>query len=346
MKSFFTYAYLMPLLKKQIERLQLIHELLQGGGEYSANELVAKVNSMLNIGISRRTLISDMNYLRSKGAPLAARMHKYKYLKPFSFKYLLGEIDANLLINEEVAEKIATSPMDNNSLELFFNLFPFDKTEKKALKHLSRVLNFDLNWQNLENSEFLPLIFEYIQKKQVIELTYVDFAKKKVQDIFHPYLLKEYNGRWYVFGLSENDQKKHEKIRIFQYAVDRIRKLKVADSAKVKYLPNDWWEVNEHFRDMVGVTKYEDKTAQKVIVRVYGATADYLLTKKIHHSQTVIQDEEEFLDVSFFLIDNYEFRSKILALGPNAEILEPEYLREEFQKTIEKMVELYQSNKK
>jgi predicted DNA-binding transcriptional regulator YafY len=92
---------------------------------------------------------------------------------------------------------------------------------------------------------------------------------------------------------------------------------------------------------MVGVTKKEGQKPEQIVIRVYGNSVDYLLTKKIHHSQNQILEEDEYTDFEFFVIDNYEFRSKILALGSNAEVLEPSELRKSFAEITAKMRERY-----
>lgn len=343
----------MPLIKRQLERLQYIHELLQGGGEYSVDELLSKLQSFFEINISRRTLINDMNYLRSKGAPLAARMHKYKYSAHFSFEYVTGGMNVGLVNkmpvptfggikhNNLISFQYKLDSHNTNQFRLGVIQSTIGEPKNTPIEEKSpKLILQDAQPENLFNYEYLSDWLAHIQKKEVIELTYVDFKNKRKHDIFHPYLLKEYNGRWYVYGFSEEDFAKYGKRRIYQYAVDRIRKFEKAES-KYQYVINDWWDSDEHFRDIIGVTKFEDKTAQKIIVRIYEKSIDYLLTKKLHHSQEVVDEGEDYIDLSFFLIDNYEFRSKIFALSANAEILEPEYLREEFKQTIELMMKNY-----
>ena len=54
-----------------------------------------------------------------------------------------------------------------------------------------------------------------------------------------------------------------------------------------------------------------------------------------------MEEEDEYTDFEFTVIDNYEFRSKILALGSNAEVLEPRELRKSFAEITMKMGERY-----
>jgi hypothetical protein len=60
-----------------------------------------------------------------------------------------------------------------------------------------KIISFTKN--PLENSNLLGELFTAISQKQVIELHYYKFSTPDI-DLslnFHPYLLKEYNRRWF-----------------------------------------------------------------------------------------------------------------------------------------------------
>ncbi len=326
------FTYIMPISKNQIERLQYIHELLQNGEEFSSTELLKKIEEKFSEAISRRTLISDMSYLRERGAPLVPRNRKYKYQGSYSFFEVLDSSDI-VLYNElkAIIHKLSGFNKIDTILGQNLNLYLSDG-KKKVL--------FDYAVENLENSQLLPTLLDHILNEDVISIKYVDFADEFFEDTFHPYLLKEYNGRWYLFGLSEKDYQSGIK-RIFQYAIDRIRKFEKVVKPKLPYFKNDWWDVETHFANMVGVTRPEKPEIKRVLVRVFGNSVGYLETKRLHHTQRSINEEDDYTDFEFSLYDNYEFRSKILALGSNAEVLEPSDLRKSFAEITMKMGERY-----
>ena len=55
----------------------------------------------------------------------------------------------------------------------------------------------------LTNIEYLPMLYEAIVNKQVLEIDYKPFGGDLETLIFHPQYLKEYNGRWNLFGHAE-----------------------------------------------------------------------------------------------------------------------------------------------
>lgn len=336
----------MSINKFQFERLNIIHDLLQKEGRYSVDELVTLLKRKLStlkdgegyeIGISRRTLISDIKYLRSKGAPIPERSKKYYYTEPFSFLAVLGANDTALLDElKGIVSKLQTFNKINHLMSA-----NFDEIALRISDPTSKYVLFDNPLENLANQDLLPKFLNYIQNQQVVAIKYRNFQNQTFEDILHPYLLKEYNGRWYVFGLSEKNYAETGIKQIYQYPIDRIRDSNQVMKPVLPYFKNDWWNVEQHFNDMIGVTKKEGQKAGKIVVRVYGNSVDYLQTKKIHHSQNLIEEEDNYSDFEFEVIDNYEFRSKILALGSNTEVLEPENLRKEFREITEKMQERY-----
>jgi predicted DNA-binding transcriptional regulator YafY len=334
----------MSINKLQFERLNIIHDLLQKDGRYSVDELLAELKPKLStlkdgegyeIGISRRTLISDIKYLRSKGAPIPERAKKYFYTKPFSFLKVLGTNDTALL---DELKGIVIKLQAFNKINRLINV-NFDEIALRISDSSSKIVLFDNIEAGLTNFEIIPQLFQSIQNKQVLSIKYVDFKNRRFEDIFHPYLLKEYNGRWYLYGLSEIKYGETGIKTIIQYPIDRIR---IFESiAQKRIIANDWWDYEKHFSEMVGVTKKDGQKPEKIVVRVYGNSVDYLLTKKIHHSQNTLIEEDEYSDFEFLVIDNYEFRSKILALGSNAEVLEPSELRNDLRAIVEEMTNRY-----
>jgi len=91
-------------------------------------------------------------------------------------------------------------------------------------------------------------IFNAIVNKQTLCISYKKFEKESKEYIFHPYFLKQYNNRWFLFGFCEylNDKRP-----VTNLALDRIEQITYAN---IPYVENDTIEFNEYFEDVVGVT--------------------------------------------------------------------------------------------
>ena len=59
--------------------------------------------------------------------------------------------------------------------------------------------------QNFTNIHLLPVFFKAITDKKVLRFDYHPFGLETFSLIFHPQFLKEYNGRWFVFGDADRE---------------------------------------------------------------------------------------------------------------------------------------------
>ena len=105
----------------------------------------------------------------------------------------------------------------------------------------------------LTNIEYLPQLYEAITNKTVMEIEYKPYDEEQVTLLFHPHYLKEYNGRWHLFGHAEG------RVPEFGYniALDRIQE-KPRERSKVEYVPAPNHFYDEFFKDIVGVSHMKD----------------------------------------------------------------------------------------
>jgi predicted DNA-binding transcriptional regulator YafY len=187
------------------------------------------------------------------------------------------------------------------------------------------------NRPSLSGMEFLPQLRDKIYNKQVIELYYRPFYEEKPNIIrLHPYLLKEYQSRWYLIGL--NDIKKE--LRTF--ALDRIIEIKAVEG---KYIPRTF-NATEFFRNAVGVISSLEEP-QEILLEVLKPQAFYLTTQALHSSQYIYSEDEEKIVFAYRLHPSYEFISLVLGLGSDARVLSPDSLVEKVKKQIQATIENY-----
>ena len=74
--------------------------------------------------------------------------------------------------------------------------------------------------QNLTNIHLLPTFYKAITDKQVLKFFYQRFGQEPFEFTFHPQFLKEYNGRWFVFGDADR-----EPYKAYNVPLDRIETL-------------------------------------------------------------------------------------------------------------------------
>lgn len=153
-----------------------------------------------------------------------------------------------------------------------------------GLKERRQIICFSNN-PYLKNSNLLGTLFDNISNEVVIRLSYHTFSDENVRSIdFHPYLLKQYNDRWFLLGAADSDKK------ILSFALDRIDKVEPLPEKKYEQCPDD---LLERFDDIVGVTLYEDRPVEHILCWVSDFSKGYVDTKPIHSSYTPIKGEAE-----------------------------------------------------
>lgn len=194
------------------------------------------------------------------------------------------------------------------------------------------------------NIEYLPMLYESIKNHQVLSIDYKPYEEEKVTLIFHPHYLKEYNGRWHLFGYVEETPKEG-----IDLALDRIvsKPREVYDKEFI-CAPERFYET--FFERIVGVSHQEYNYYGVIRVRAQSLYIFKLMeTNKLHKSQETVLPFEEHADGIYgeFTFDvevNNEFIGRILQMGDGLEIVAPKEVRDILRERIEKMAELYYSH--
>lgn len=204
--------------------------------------------------------------------------------------------------------------------------------------------------QSLTNIDLLPVFNSAITRKKVLRFSYQRFGQEPFELVFHPQFLKEYNGRWFVFGDAERlrvggqSTGIRESFKAYNVPLDRIigEVIVVND---VEYIPAEKGYYQKFFKDIIGVTHEKDAKVEQVVIRT---KTEYqhglLLTKPLHHSQeeTLPFGEDGcYGEVTLTIEPNRELLGKILAYGQSLEVMQPISLREHICDILRKQIEQY-----
>jgi predicted DNA-binding transcriptional regulator YafY len=192
----------------------------------------------------------------------------------------------------------------------------------------------DLSKNPLSNSNLFAQLFSAISHKQVIKIQYYRFdnINNHHDTIVHPYLLKEYNRRWYLICASEKDDK------LLTFALDRIISIETLPAHTYKEYDGN---LQERYEDIVGVTLYDNKPLEHIVFWVSDESKHYVMTKPIHESQRNYTQERAtelrktypmLINGAFFSVDcivNYELIRELMSFGKDLLVLEPETIKNE-----------------
>ncbi|MFZ3574308.1 helix-turn-helix transcriptional regulator [Tenacibaculum finnmarkense] len=194
----------------------------------------------------------------------------------------------------------------------------------------SQVVFFESN-EDLEGfKEFFSVLFNAVIEKKVISITYNSFdAELSNVWTIHPYILKEYNHRWFLLGFCEQEDK------IFTLPLDRIKGVEILTNT---YKLSDI-NFEEYFDDVVGVTIYQETAIQEIKLKFSSARFPYVKTKPIHPYQKI--DKQEPNTITIEVIPNNELIAILLSFGKDVIIVSPVSLRDKIKAIYQEVISNY-----
>ena len=196
------------------------------------------------------------------------------------------------------------------------------------------VIFFDRNDQ-LKGLEFIEPLHAAILARKPVRMTYQSFrARVPNAFVFHPYALREFNNRWFIFG-------RRGKKDIENLALDRIVSLE--DAPGVEYLEDPSFVPEEWFADMVGVTKFRSDRPERVVIWASPTDAPYIRTKPFHSSQRILEVREDGSVVfELTLIINRELVRMLFGFAEGLKVLRPRKLVYMMKRHFQLGAELYE----
>lgn len=322
----------MPINKNASIRYQALDKCFRNPGRrYYINDLIKACNQAIldlepsSSGVQRRQIFDDIRYMESaQGWSIPLERHKDG--KKVYYRYA----DLKFSINNQPVNATEINQLKSalTLLTRFKGLPQFEWMSEMLLKfdqtlHITsdrrEIVGFDNN-EFLRGIEYVSDLFDAISYNKILTISYKSFQATTVS-IFtvYPYYLKQYNGRWFLLGISPSLSK------ITVVALDRIEGV---EDTGISFVPDKNLDFKEYFEDIVGVSRNEDAVPVKVEIFVTKELVPYILTKPLHGSQKRISENEAGMVISLHLIPNYELEQLILSHGEKVQVLAPDSLRD------------------
>jgi predicted DNA-binding transcriptional regulator YafY len=336
--------------KNAVIRYQALDKCFRNPGrKYYIQDLIEACNEALldydgdTTGIKKRQVYDDILFMKdSKGydAPIEEIKDGRKVYRIYT--------DQNFTINNQPINEFEANQLKETLLTLnrFKGMPQFEwvndmtarlESSFGLLPNAESVIDFENN-PYLEGLDYLSEFYKAIIYKKVLFIKSKSFSKNTSESIeIHPYYLKQYNNRWFIFGLDSETKSLYKK------AIDRIEKI---DYSSAEYIDPEI-DFNEYFDDVIGVT-VTNGTPVKVKLRIDKDLWPYIKTKPLHPTQSSggIDNTDTlkagFIDISILVIPNYELETKVLEHGDKIEVIEPAELRCKIADRIIKTSKKYQ----
>ena len=349
--------------KDVITRLAVIDSMMsEWVCEYTIDEITAKVNEVLaeqGKEVSKRTIQRDLTFISEYG-PFQAEFSKrrvdvetangvvisnvlYKYKKKgYSIfrKQLTDEEKALLQGSLSFLGQFEAIPELSGLENLKATLGM--KKQSAIVSFASQEVAPDIKAKTDKN---FGLLYEAIYNKRVVKIQYETFKSPGLTTkIVCPYLIKEYNKRWFLLAYTYKDEDKNSYLRSV-YALERIAHIDPAPM--FEYIePSE--SVSEWHEDSIGITlPDENAPIYRILFWVDDFSKQYVIHKPLHASQRHISNDEalriqypQFQGGSFFEIqccNNYELIRELMNFGNDLVVLSPETIRDQIKEKLRLM---------
>lgn len=295
--------------KTTIVRLFYILEKINSGAHPDFETLRLHLENH-DILISHRTLQRDIESLRNN----------------FGVEIIYNRTLNSYQIDHEISNNVS-------NILLFMSKSIEDKFMETAIIKSKKALNhiYFEDQGKVKGFEFITQISMAILKKRKISFTHYNFqTEKENKYVLHPYLLKQYQNRWYVVGKTTAYSS------IQSFGLDRIYDFKIT-SEKITYTLNN--EENNIFKNTIGLTY--DNESEFLVLEFRYPQAHYVKTLPWHESQETLKDDGKLLVIKLNLVINFELKQKILSFGSLIKVNSPKWLAYEIKKELKKTIKNY-----
>ena len=342
--------------KERLKRLKIIDTLFSSnpGTFYSGEEIEKYVIECIghyNRDMRKRDLLALDNINGKVLKKDKASERQGRPIKVYGYQEAANSIFNNVLsLDDKLIIKNILSCLQLKGFDNFKQFLTVRDTEGKKVSNTPYpIISFTRNPKDKDISKTLNKLFKFIMENKVLKITMMDrFDTEYFTDhIVHPWYLREYNRRWYLFGMENGE--------ITHYALDRIKALSQTKKHIAYIAPNV--AIDEILKNVIGINFKKEDKVEEIIFWVSEVSSDFVSKKPMHESMIEIPREEVELKVkediliklpkkkgSFFKMNciiNYELRREMLSFRQELIVLAPNKLRNKIKHIIQKMKEVY-----
>ncbi len=230
--------------------------------------------------------------------------------------------------------QIIEDGLSDSSQNIFDNLILVNAYKQTADQ--SNIILFEKRQASGLNN--LDGIVHCIKNRKVLSCKYTKhwegISKKRVLE---PYAVKEFRNRWYL--LANEDDGKEFLLKTF--GLDRITDLEIHSKTFNK---KDVC-INDLFKNSFGIISTIDEEPQKIILSFDPEQGQYVKSLPLHHSQTVLEDNEEVYKIGLTLVPTYDFYQELLTHTQRLIAIEPKEVKTEFVRILNKGLKNFNKSK-
>lgn len=339
----------MPIGKNASYRYRLIDQALRNTGrrwtyeglldficEKLEDEFDVNLNQEKERALSPRQLADDIRIMRKDppegyGAPII-RKEGNIYYEDSTFS-----INDNPLINSDIdsLKEILRLIKPFQSLPQLHELETIIGKVQGTISHNKgdQIIELEHN-PNVKGLLHIETLYPLIKDEKIVMVNYKPFKwDKEIEYRLHPFLIKEYNNRWFLLGWIQEEN------RFIVLGLDRINKIRETEGAINNQKRAELLNLQ---RNIIGVSMAEASVPCEIRLWVNPSQLPYMLTKPLHPSQKLVDEHAEGSVLSYQLVPNFELEQTLMMFGEWVKVLEPLELKEKLVKRFQATLENYQ----
>lgn len=278
---------------------------------------------------SKRKILDYLNTEDFNVSPRTFERDLERIRTDFGLEIVYSKTNNGYFIDEDKSVKV-------ESFFKFLELVTIADILSEGLKDSNKIfdyVSFD-DSKSFKGVDNLKDILIAIRQKRKLLFTHENFETNKFTEyVITPFLLKEYENRWYVVGVPDG------MVEIRTFGVDRISNVSIGKLSNLKR--SSFKNQIKSFDNVIGLF-FKDREPVKVRLLVGGLHVKYMNSLPLHHSQNIHSKNdkgESFVD--FFLVPNYEFMTQILKIGHETEVIYPPELRSRIKRVLQDTLNRY-----
>ncbi|MGD1842465.1 MAG: helix-turn-helix transcriptional regulator [Thermonemataceae bacterium] len=342
--------------KNQLLRYLIIDEMLRNRQRKypSKQDIIETITERTDRDYSDSSLEKDLRAMRTHfNAPIEFHNGRRGYFYGWKEKNRLGDMlyeedkdyrfmSISLSKKDVIALNLAESVLEgfkgmgllegfSDAVDKVLDVVEIGKQLDDGEKSKKSVIQFDTP-SYVKGRELLAMLVKAIQEQKQVSFEYQKFnsEERSVRKV-HPYLLKEFKGRWYLVCYEDD--------MIKNFGLDRMANVTLLEKSAI---PPEKVGFNaaEHFKYCYGIAKLSE-TPDKIILSFSRFYANYIKTQPIHPTQKELISNEEEYRISLEIIINPELISLLLSFGPSLKVISPQKLVDLMKEELEKTLNMY-----
>ena len=235
-------------------------------------------------------------------------------------------IECNRTNNTYYIEPYSQPDFSKATMDMLNGTLLFNRVQ--ANPQLSKYIRLE---ENCEDSAMLFTVTDALAESRGLKLIYwhnFDPTRETIYQV-KPIAIKQFRRRWYLIA-------ELEKGTTYSFALDRIVDIEKGDKVISSQI-----DVDDLFIDAYGIIREAATPVEDITLKVEREQANYFISRPLHASQRIIEQNNNTVTFSLRLCPTYDFMMELLSHGAKIEVLAPQSLREQISARIKEMSNLY-----